>query len=157
MVSVLKIFLKKSQKKKGGNRRTSKRLSKKPRVSHSRDSSEEESSEDEEKKSKKRSKNGMNKKQKLSNSTSKIVNSEAKTKTVQQPAMRTLYSESFETGSFVILKKDAQVGDPNKRPHIWRVDGKALLQKYEAFEQDGCIRHKNTSIVCNLCMKQSNC
>lgn len=53
----------------------------------------------------------------------------------------------FQTGSFVILKKDAQVGDPAKHPCIWRIDGKALLQKYEAFDEDGKVRHKNTSVV----------
>lgn len=47
----------------------------------------------------------------------------------------------------MILKKDAQVGDPAKHPCIWRIDGKALLQKYEAYDEDGKVRHKNTSIV----------
>ncbi|XP_056631212.1 leiomodin-2-like [Diorhabda sublineata] len=59
---------------------------------------------------------------------------------------KTIYSEEYATGSFVILKKDAQVGDPSKHPCIWRIDGKALLQKYEAFDDDGKVRHKNTSI-----------
>lgn len=44
------------------------------------------------------------------------------------------------------MKKDAQVGDPSKHPCIWRIDGKALLQKYEAFDEDGKVRHKNTSM-----------
>lgn len=59
---------------------------------------------------------------------------------------KTIYSEDYATGSFVILKKDAQVGDPSKHPCIWRIDGKALLQKYEAFDEDGKVRHKNTSV-----------
>ncbi|XP_060520458.1 VID27-like protein [Cylas formicarius] len=59
---------------------------------------------------------------------------------------KTIFSEDYATGSFVILKKDAQVGDPSKHPCIWRIDGKALLQKYEAFDEDDKVRHKNTSI-----------
>ncbi|CAG9863614.1 unnamed protein product [Phyllotreta striolata] len=59
---------------------------------------------------------------------------------------KTIYSEEYATGSFVILKKDAQVGDPSKHPCLWRIDGKALLQKYEAFDEDGKVRHKNTSV-----------
>ncbi|XP_066151512.1 myb-like protein V [Euwallacea fornicatus] len=59
---------------------------------------------------------------------------------------KTIYSEDYATGSFVILKKDAQGGDPSKHPVIWRIDGKALLQKYEAFDEDDRVRHKNTSI-----------
>lgn len=59
---------------------------------------------------------------------------------------KTIYSEEFATGSFVILKKDAQGGDPKKHPCIWRIDGKALLQKYEAFDEDDKVRHKNTSV-----------
>lgn len=48
------------------------------------------------------------------------------------------------------MKKDVQTGDPSKHPCIWRIDGKALLQKYEPFEDDGKIKHKNTSIVSKL-------
>ncbi|KAF7270929.1 uncharacterized protein LOC143198790 [Rhynchophorus ferrugineus] len=59
---------------------------------------------------------------------------------------RTIYSDNFATGSFVILKQDAQNIDQNKHPCIWRIDGKALLQKYEAFDEDDKIRHKNTSV-----------
>ncbi|XP_050311810.1 uncharacterized protein LOC126747308 isoform X4 [Anthonomus grandis grandis] len=59
---------------------------------------------------------------------------------------KTIYSEDYATGSFVIAKKDAQGGDPAKHPVIWRIDGKALLQKYEAFDEDEKVRHKNTSI-----------
>lgn len=59
---------------------------------------------------------------------------------------KTIYSEDYATGSFVILKKDAQGGDPSKHPVIWRIDGKALLQKYEAFDENDKVRHKNTSI-----------
>lgn len=53
----------------------------------------------------------------------------------------------LQTGSFVILKKDAAGEDPSKHPVIWRIDGKALLQKYEAFDEDDKVLHKNTSIV----------
>lgn len=53
----------------------------------------------------------------------------------------------MQTGSFVILKKDAVGEEPSKHPVIWRIDGKALLQKYEAFDEDNKVLHKNTSIV----------
>lgn len=54
----------------------------------------------------------------------------------------------FQTGSFLILKKDIQAGDPKKKqPCIWRVDGKALLQKYIPFDDNGVLRHKTTSTV----------
>ncbi|CAH1954911.1 unnamed protein product [Acanthoscelides obtectus] len=59
---------------------------------------------------------------------------------------KTINSGEYEPGSFVILRKDAQV-EPSKHPNIWRIDGKALLQKYEAFADDGKVRHRNTSIV----------
>nr|CAI5849204.1 unnamed protein product [Callosobruchus analis] len=58
---------------------------------------------------------------------------------------KTINSAEYEPGSFVILRKDAQV-EPSKHPNIWRIDGKALLQKYEAFDEDGKVRHRNTSI-----------
>jgi hypothetical protein len=66
---------------------------------------------------------------------------------VLKSVSKVIHSKDFSTGSFLILKKDAQVGDRNKHPCIWRVDGKALLQKYEPFEDEGKIRHKTTSIV----------
>ncbi|XP_048524862.1 uncharacterized protein LOC109538102 isoform X2 [Dendroctonus ponderosae] len=67
---------------------------------------------------------------------------------------KTIYSEDYATGSFVILKKDAQGSDPSKHPVIWRIDGKALLQKYEAFDEEETVRHKNTSI--DNCLRVSN-
>jgi len=54
-------------------------------------------------------------------------------------------ASDFVNGGFLILKKDAQEGDAGK-PCLWRIDGKALLQKYEAVEEEGQLRHKNTSI-----------
>lgn len=46
-----------------------------------------------------------------------------------------------------MLKKDLQVGDKNKQPCLWRIDGKALLQKYEPCNHEGKALHKSTSIV----------
>lgn len=60
---------------------------------------------------------------------------------------RIIISFICKTGSFLVAKKDAQTGDPLKHPCIWKIDGKALLQKYEPFEEEGKIRHRNTSIV----------
>jgi len=50
--------------------------------------------------------------------------------------------ETSGNGSFVVLKSDLQV-DGN--PPLWKIDGKALLQKYVPFEQDGKTLYKNTS------------
>jgi len=32
-------------------------------------------------------------------------------------------------------------------PPVWKIDGKALLQKYIPFKQDGKVLYKNTSVV----------
>lgn len=32
-------------------------------------------------------------------------------------------------------------------PPVWKIDGKALLQKYVPFKQEGKILYKNTSVV----------
>ncbi|XP_075224883.1 uncharacterized protein LOC142326342 isoform X2 [Lycorma delicatula] len=53
------------------------------------------------------------------------------------------FSNLFQSGSFVVLKTDfASDGDPP----LWKIDGKALLQKYIPFEQDGKTYYKNTSV-----------
>uniref|UniRef100_T1JDV3 DUF4211 domain-containing protein n=1 Tax=Strigamia maritima TaxID=126957 RepID=T1JDV3_STRMM len=44
-------------------------------------------------------------------------------------------------GDFVVAVADMV----KEHPPIWRVDGKALLQKFEAFEQDGRVLYKNKS------------
>ncbi|XP_015833426.1 uncharacterized protein LOC103314681 isoform X2 [Tribolium castaneum] len=107
-------------------RRTSCRVSKKPRLKSETSSDSSEIEDD----PKPRKRNGVNKKQKTEvDQEEKVIN-----------------AKDFSTGSFVILKKDAQVGDPKKHPCIWRIDGKALLQKYEPFEEEGRIRHKTSSI-----------
>ncbi|XP_018318751.1 uncharacterized protein LOC108732418 [Agrilus planipennis] len=138
-----------STEKKRNFRRTSQRLSKKPRLVHV-DSSESDLEEEEEEVEidVKPKKNGVNKRQKVTvkteadspvNETSSVIKKES-------PAKVKLVSTNFVNGGFLILKKDAQSGDPSKRPCLWRIDGKALLQKYEPFEEDGKIKHKNTSI-----------
>ncbi|XP_023015330.1 uncharacterized protein [Leptinotarsa decemlineata] len=152
------------------NRRSSRRLSKKPRITVAEPESTDEEDSDSEPRKRKSSKNGVNKKkQKVAKkdedcsssdnsktSTGKTsTNSESKVAISIVPTARgihrkfmpkTIFSEDYSTGSFVILKKDAQVGDPSKHACIWRIDGKALLQKYEAFDDEGKVRHKNTSI-----------
>lgn len=50
----------------------------------------------------------------------------------------------FQSGSFVILKSDFH---STMTPPIWRIDGKALLQKYVHFDQEGQTLYKNTSTV----------
>jgi pre-rRNA-processing protein TSR3 len=58
-----------------------------------------------------------------------------------------MYVFSFQSGAFVVLKTDFQNGGD---PPIWKIDGKALLQKYIPFEQDGKTLYKNTSTVSML-------
>jgi len=53
-------------------------------------------------------------------------------------------SSLLQSGAFVVLKTDFQNGGD---PPIWKIDGKALLQKYVPFEQDGKTLYKNTSTV----------
>lgn len=52
----------------------------------------------------------------------------------------------FQSGSFVVLKSDFH---NSEEPPIWKIDGKALLQKYAPFQRDGKTLYKNTSVVSN--------
>ncbi|RZF39566.1 hypothetical protein LSTR_LSTR001087 [Laodelphax striatellus] len=53
------------------------------------------------------------------------------------------YSPTFQSGSFVVSKKDfKKLTDPP----IWKIDGKALLQKFIAFQHEGKTQYKNTSV-----------
>ncbi|KAJ9589503.1 hypothetical protein L9F63_017288, partial [Diploptera punctata] len=70
-----------------------------------------------------------------------IVSCEA-TSTTGVPAVATPTEKEFTSGAFVVLKTDFQNGGD---PPIWKIDGKALLQKYVPFEQDGKTLYKNTS------------
>jgi len=42
------------------------------------------------------------------------------------------------------LKKDLE-NEEEKSPPIWRIDGKSLLQKFQAFEKDGKVLYRNVS------------
>jgi len=53
-------------------------------------------------------------------------------------------NKDFTSGAFVVLKTDAENCDVD--PPLWKIDGKALLQKYVPFEQDGKTLYKNTSV-----------
>lgn len=53
---------------------------------------------------------------------------------------------TFTSGAFVVAKHDAQSYDSGSPPHIWRIDGKALLQKFEPVAADTHLRYKNTSV-----------
>ncbi|XP_066992001.2 uncharacterized protein [Anabrus simplex] len=71
------------------------------------------------------------------------VSCEATSTTISQPAAAPVPIEKeFTSGAFVVLKTDFQNGGD---PPIWKIDGKALLQKYMPFEQDGKTLYKNTS------------
>ncbi|XP_049862801.1 nucleolin-like [Schistocerca gregaria] len=62
--------------------------------------------------------------------------------TGSENALPTPVEKEFTSGAFVVLKADFQ---NQKDPPIWKIDGKALLQKYVPFEQDGKIMYRNTS------------
>lgn len=53
-------------------------------------------------------------------------------------------SKDFTSGAFVVLKNDFINSATD--PPIWKIDGKALLQKYVPFVQDGKTLYKNTSV-----------
>ncbi|XP_039284245.1 ESF1 homolog [Nilaparvata lugens] len=61
-----------------------------------------------------------------------------------EPTSTTLtHSTTFQSGSFVVSKKDfKKLTDPP----LWKIDGKALLQKYIPFQLDGKTHYKNTSV-----------
>lgn len=54
------------------------------------------------------------------------------------------YFVFLQSGAFVVAKAD--VGQ-NTDPTLWRIDGKALLQKYLPFKEDGKTLYKSTSTV----------
>lgn len=47
-----------------------------------------------------------------------------------------------------MAKKDME---EMENPPIWRIDGKSLLQKFQAFEKDGKILYRNISTVSGWC------
>lgn len=51
----------------------------------------------------------------------------------------------LQSGAFIVLKTEADKETDD--PPLWKIDGKALLQKYIPFEQDGKTLYKNTSVV----------
>ncbi|XP_020290070.1 nucleolin-like [Pseudomyrmex gracilis] len=65
------------------------------------------------------------------------------------------HPKNFQSGSFVISKEDLEVAKKNKNknisevdkyPNLWRIDGKALLQKYLPFQdKSGKILYKSTT------------
>ncbi|KAJ8930067.1 hypothetical protein NQ314_017172 [Rhamnusium bicolor] len=133
-----------SSEKTSNNRRSSQRLSKKPRIAVVEDesSSSSESSDDEPRRRK--PKNGWSKKQKVSDPNTNSTSNSNPNNTTSNTNSNTTSPSSDSAKP--VPAKDAQVGDPSKHPCIWRIDGKALLQKYEAFDEAGKVRHKNTSI-----------
>ncbi|XP_045115395.1 glutamine and serine-rich protein 1-like isoform X3 [Portunus trituberculatus] len=53
-----------------------------------------------------------------------------------------MVESQFKSGDFVMAKKDMEMME---NPPIWRIDGKSLLQKFQAFEKDGKILYRNIS------------
>ncbi|XP_071540433.1 uncharacterized protein [Panulirus ornatus] len=53
-----------------------------------------------------------------------------------------MVESQFKSGDFVMAKKDM---DMMEHPPIWRIDGKSLLQKFQAFEKDGKTLYRNIS------------
>ncbi|XP_045462646.1 uncharacterized protein LOC123672545 isoform X3 [Harmonia axyridis] len=132
--------------KKTSRRRTTRKIAKKPKKSLEVDESSDSTSD----RSLPKPKNGAIRKKK--SPSSKVSPSTASSK---KKGYKIVYSNNYAVGSFVISKQDAQVGDPNKHPWIWRIDGKSLLQKYEPFEHEGKVRHKNTSISSKIQIEHS--
>ncbi|XP_066965076.1 glutamine and serine-rich protein 1-like isoform X3 [Macrobrachium rosenbergii] len=58
------------------------------------------------------------------------------------PEQLELVESQFKSGDFVMAKKDM---DMMEHPPIWRIDGKSLLQKFQAFEKDGKTLYRNIS------------
>ncbi|XP_076043361.1 uncharacterized protein LOC143026594 isoform X2 [Oratosquilla oratoria] len=56
--------------------------------------------------------------------------------------LQVVESQFKQSGDFVVAKKDVDTMD---NPPIWRIDGKSLLQKYQAFEKDGKMLYRNIS------------
>lgn len=63
------------------------------------------------------------------------------------------FGKEFSSGSFVVLKTDL---DGDNDPPLWKIDGKALLQKYIPFEQEGKIYYKNTSVYSGWTVNNRN-
>lgn len=74
----------------------------------------------------------------------------------------------LQSGSFVLAKADL-VSNKNKTsskgksdvesspyPTLWRIDGKALLQKFLPFEEDGKVLYKSTTTVCTSFFRIKN-
>ncbi|XP_069994698.1 glutamine and serine-rich protein 1-like isoform X2 [Penaeus vannamei] len=53
-----------------------------------------------------------------------------------------MVESQFKSGDFVMAKRDM---DMMENPPIWRIDGKSLLQKFQAFEKDGKTLYRNIS------------
>lgn len=65
----------------------------------------------------------------------------------------------LQSGSFVLAKadlvsnksksssKDKSDVESSSYPTLWRIDGKALLQKFLPFEEDGKVLYKSTTTV----------
>ncbi|KRT82199.1 hypothetical protein AMK59_4900, partial [Oryctes borbonicus] len=125
--------------KKRNKRRISQRLSKRPRITHI------ESSDSEDEDNLPRTPNGINRKVKKPPPKTAVIYKTTTSPPEQQVSALPI-QHNFIAGSFVISKKDAQEGSPSNPPCIWKIDGKALLQKFEPFKEEGKVRHRNTSI-----------
>uniref|UniRef100_A0A1B6EAM2 Uncharacterized protein n=1 Tax=Clastoptera arizonana TaxID=38151 RepID=A0A1B6EAM2_9HEMI len=53
-------------------------------------------------------------------------------------------SKDYASGSFVVSKTDLK--NTEDEPPIWKIDGKALLQKYVPFTENGKTLYRNTSV-----------
>ncbi|GLV42631.1 uncharacterized protein CBL_03370 [Carabus blaptoides fortunei] len=119
-------WVSKSPEKKRATRRTSQRLRKKPRISVNMTNSSDSDSE--------------------KNTSKKKKTKAKKPKKQALPVGMNIINKDFMPGGFVVLKKDVQIGDTSRPPCLWRIDGKALLQKYETFDEQGKTLHRSTSI-----------
>uniref|UniRef100_A0A1B6JKD4 Uncharacterized protein n=1 Tax=Homalodisca liturata TaxID=320908 RepID=A0A1B6JKD4_9HEMI len=81
---------------------------------------------------------------KVNESKSVSSDSEPTSTTTYSSTASPIVNKDFTPGAFVVLKSDA--ANLEVDPPLWKIDGKALLQKYIPFQQDGKVLYKNTSV-----------
>lgn len=71
----------------------------------------------------------------------KVESNSSKTSANSSPQLEESHEIPFKSGEFVVITSDLK----EEFPPIWRIDGKTLLQKYEAFQENGKTLYRNIS------------